>query len=486
MKKFVNRDEELNLIEDAVDILSDGKRLLRTPIIEFYGIEGIGKTTLLKKIQEKCRDRSLKCIWEDTSTSYRHLRAPKQLLSEKSPVVILVDSLDEANEEQLPEIEAGLSDLTESSSLFFVMASRKLERFDRTRTLMRKLTPVALKPFGRESCEEYFDSVERDIKPELRNTIYEWTRGYPLAMDVMVQAIVDKNLDTNKEQDRKQLISILTKKVIDQSILARSGSNYLEDQVYLLHLSVPRRFNLATMRAIIENFAEDFKLNNSLAYIALPDKINQATNALRWSMPQGGYSIDEPIRNICLMNLKILQPQKFIAINKFLAEWNERLAQEVSGPDRSRYLREYFYHLANSGQVADLPEILKEYMDQLLQQEETLDSFVQFYEEFLQDNELKEVLGENAKIVLAYIHKNLASRYRDFAEKAAETHQADYLRNFFLHTAENPEVKDFPLIFERELRDIRQQVSPDVYKQIIDGLSQREKFKSLLGEDFDG
>ena len=48
MNDFVNRETELALIDEAVEALLDKQRLLRTPIIEFYGVKGIGKTTLLE------------------------------------------------------------------------------------------------------------------------------------------------------------------------------------------------------------------------------------------------------------------------------------------------------------------------------------------------------------------------------------------------------------------------------------------------------
>src|SRR5205823_3232095 len=119
-------------------------------------------------------------------------------------------------------------------------------------------------------------------------------------------------------------------------------------------------------------------------------------------------------------------------------------------------------------------------------QKESDDSFIQFYEEFSRDDELQEALGEkNTRLVLSPIHGYLAKRYRVLAEKASELDQADYLRNFLFHTAHDPEVKDFPLLFEQEMRRIRQEVSPGVYKQLTDELSQDEEFKSLLEKGFD-
>src|SRR5207248_4673852 len=76
MSILVNRDEELQTIEGALDTLLDRKRLLRTPIIEFYGVEGIGKTILLKEVLQRCRGRHLEPIWLDKDkikNTYAHL-----------------------------------------------------------------------------------------------------------------------------------------------------------------------------------------------------------------------------------------------------------------------------------------------------------------------------------------------------------------------------------------------------------------------------
>lgn len=59
---FVNREKELRQIGEAIEILQDEQRLLRTPIIEFSGVQGIGKTTLLQQIKLICDKKSLLCI----------------------------------------------------------------------------------------------------------------------------------------------------------------------------------------------------------------------------------------------------------------------------------------------------------------------------------------------------------------------------------------------------------------------------------------
>ena len=62
MKLFVNREPELKLIDESFQALSDRKRLLRTPIIEVQGVGGIGKTSLLREVEQRCQDTQLPYI----------------------------------------------------------------------------------------------------------------------------------------------------------------------------------------------------------------------------------------------------------------------------------------------------------------------------------------------------------------------------------------------------------------------------------------
>src|SRR2546429_5321379 len=91
---FVNREKELGQISEAVETLQDEQRLLRTPLIEFSGVQGIGKTTLLQQVKAICDSKSLSCVMENagqwTSDDFHRV---KLLLGER-PVAIILDSLD--------------------------------------------------------------------------------------------------------------------------------------------------------------------------------------------------------------------------------------------------------------------------------------------------------------------------------------------------------------------------------------------------------
>lgn len=414
MTTLVNRDEELQTIDGALDTLLDSKRLLRTPIVEFYGVEGIGKTVLLEEVLRRCHSKNLKPIWlnndtiEDTYTDF--IQPTRELLKEKKKGVVIIDALDDLREKQLRELEEGLQDLIESRFLFVVLASRNEKTFDTYRSITRKLTSFHLQPLKHIDCEKYFEKFH-DLKPDFREVIYEWTRGYPLAMDIMATAIIGQKpgqgLNPFNRDDQFALLSILKKEVINQRLLARASTDdFPRLETLLTLLSVPRRFNLAIMQDIVEEFAPPYRRDNTLGYIALPDEINAIAMVLYWNLKRAGYSIDEPVRNLFLLKLRFEglnveqgKAHTYQEIHHFLARKNEALAAEVTGPDHIRYLEEWFYHLEESGEALDsVVQKITDTIEQLVESRSG-DLLVQFYEEFKHDQNLNSALGKSAHIL---------------------------------------------------------------------------------------
>jgi len=437
MELFVNRKTELQLINNSFDALLDRKRLLRTPIIELQGIKGIGKTSLLRQVEQRCHDIQLPYIWVDVGqnpsnvvheiiaqvkkyiqvdeiTSVQSVVYATKVLLKQGPVVMLFDAVDTADEDQLATIETLLRDLIDNERLFVVLASKKVLPFQQERSVTRKLTTLPLKPLDRENCNFYLNSLGGQIDPEMRDLIFEWTRGYPLAMNVMAQSI-SSGLDLRTEQGQRDSLSLLTNQVINQEVFAKIKPEkraYYQSALQLF--SVPRRFNLVIMQDLIEKFAPDLKRESSLAYFSLPKEINEATDVLNWSMLRAGFCVDEPIRNIFLLLLKIEQPQNYFAIHDFLAQISLRLAMEFSGSDRIRYIREYLYHTASNTSSSSLPSLLIQAIEMIMQGPP--ETFQQFSEEFSQDEELKERLGNYLATIDAMISAHLPKTNTDTQE----------------------------------------------------------------------
>ncbi|MBA2284457.1 MAG: hypothetical protein H0W02_03140 [Ktedonobacteraceae bacterium] len=434
----INREHELALIKRAFKELLASDKLLSTPIIDFFGVDGIGKTSILYAIKEMCQAQGLLCIWIDANQhilqlshdligQVKHRLPLKQMLAtedvytqsvqatrdllEREPVVVIVDSIDATNEELLQWIEAMLHDLIEDPHLFVILASKQKLSFDSDRSLGRKLTPFQLRPLDWRSSESYLNTIDNKSLSESesrrfsesKEIIFHWTRGYPLAMNAMAAAI-KTGLDPQRAEHQSLLVDIIIKQVIDNSLLTRVElAERDKRKAYLSLLSMPRRFNLVIMQELIDKFDATLKLKSRLKYMGLPKSIDQHIDVLDWDVRQAGYTIDEPIRNLFQLYRRIKDPASFRAIHAFLAQRNAELAAEVSGTDRVRFLKEYLYHSAHSEDPAALAPIVSRTLERI--QQEPDDAFVQFEAEFSHDSELQDALGQdNVASIYAFIH----------------------------------------------------------------------------------
>jgi len=445
MSVFVDRDRELQLIEDAFERLQDEQRTLPNPILEFYGVGGIGKTLLLEKIKERCESSGFPYIWIDlikgkntlqnevisqvknylqdgiTHLELSAVSITEALLKQKRPVIMLFDAVDEASSEQLQEIEGLLRNLINDDNLFVVLTSKTKIEFKNERSIARKIKLYTLNALDRNSCEEYLDkweqhriSPENQIDKDVRELIIAWTQGYPLAMNVMIEAI-NQRVDPRTEPGKQKILGLLQKQVIDQEILKGIEEKRKDFYFTLLRLlSVPRRSNLVIIEELIKKFAPDIALERkgSLAYFSLPNELYEATRILSWNMERAGFAVEAPVRHLFLLLYRSTRPQECFAVHDFLATLNQQLANEATGQDRARYAREYLYHLANNPLIAQqdqqINEAILKWPPAILQP---------FFEEFAQDLELKETLGPYLAPIEAAIQQRTLQMKEDRERK---------------------------------------------------------------------
>jgi hypothetical protein len=438
-EKFINRDSEMRIIQEAFDALVDSEQLLSTPIIDFFGVDGIGKTSVLRQIEHLCTKRNISYIWLDVGASRSQfvrsisrqmkkytittehvtastsgsfydssVQAIKKLLAKNPPVVALLDSVDITSEQQSDWIEMMLRDVTDDTNLCVVLASRQKLSFEDDWPMARKLTPFQLKPLDQEHSELYLQRVGQRIPEDTRKIIFKWTHGYPLAMNTMVQAIDKQPFDLEKDEDKHKLVDIITKRVIDEEVLAKVEPAKLEQYKEGLGLlSFPRRFNLRIIQELFPKFAPSFvsDFRSKLAYMALPGDLNQNTDVLHWDPPRAGFTVDQAVRNIFLLQQEVKRPAFFYDVHAFLAKKNMELLNVVNGTDRMRYLREYMYHSVYSVDAHVLPTTIEEVMKKIVPTSSG-EEVIQFIEEFAVDEELREALGSNVLIIDTLVKEN--------------------------------------------------------------------------------
>ncbi len=511
MSLFVNREEELQLIEERCTALVQNKPV-QQQIIEFHGVGGIGKTALLQRIKRHCSQRQLPSIWTDASQStalfsheviqqvqtYGVQFAPKnndwlsqsvdatRALVNHKPAVFLIDCLDSAGDEQLGWIEQMLDQLVKESRLLFVLASQRKVSFDHTMSLARKLDTIQVKSLNKASCLDYVSRWSQQIAPEIQEIVFDWTGGYPLAVNVMVQAIQDEALDPRKSTDQKQLMQRITEQVINRGVLARAVFTPADLEWYQTMLdlfSVPRRYNLDIMQKMIEKFAERYKLSSSLAYLSLPKRLDQRTDILSWDRSRSGYSLEAPIRHIFLTKLKIEQLERYMEIHSFLAETNWRLAIESPGTDRIRYLQEYLYHSAHCENSSMLPQVIEKTFQKIISEPTTYFSI--FREEFEKDEELKSVLGGQAVLVMSHIYQHLAKLNLQAAIDSTSLDPKECifsLQEFFYYRISDPMGSDVLSVAQQSIQKIVKEMPSEICYKLCEELSRDTKVLERLKE----
>jgi hypothetical protein len=489
MEPFINRETELRLIDSALDDLLDRERLLRTPIIDFYGIKGIGKTRLLNATIQKCDAKQIPCITIaiDQDPPIEQSIADAKTRLKQGSLVMLFDSVDATNERQIVQLEKMLNELVIHNNLFIILTSNGSVSFKQGKSIERKLTTFLLEPFDYANSNLYLDSLDYTLKPDIRDLIFEWTHGYPLAMEVIVEAITEKMIDPTNDQGKKELITFVVEQVINKGILAKVKPDELAwFQTTLNLLAVPRRFNLVIMQKLIEYFEPELKLASSLSYIVLPKRIFQATGMLDWNIAKAGFALDDSIRHILLLQLKMLHPHRYHEINSFLAEVNWSNTIETSGSDRVRYQLEYLYHSANSVEEKQLAPLLETTIQQIiLDAKNAPDQLIQFREEFILDNELKEALGTYAIHVLDQVEVNLAQEmYTAATLEKVDEKRIRYLHNFFTYAIRDSTLIDLPEDLQENMRQLLSQESRATLVKLEEELALQSKLSSMLERTF--
>ena len=478
-------------------------------------LRGLGRRSILSKVIERCHENNVPYIQVNASNNTDELlltiaeegrkyalasvfqKSDEDFFSqsvnvtstilEQGPLVMLLDAIDVTNEDQLEQVEHLLGELIVYNKLFVILTSRRSITFEHERSVARKMIPYAVQPFDRDSCELYLNAITFQLSPELRECIFEWTRGYPLAMNIMVDAIARQGFNPLQVSDQQPLVDILFERVVIRGLLSTvQPEEYGWFQRALTLLAVPRRFNLVIMQKLIEEFEPDMKLPNSLAYIVLPKRIGQATGVLGWNLDRAGYSIDDPVRNILLLYLKITTPERYVAISQFLVELNWKNALEVTGSDRIRYQREYLYHsVAGAGQE-QLPQIVEQTVQLIIQDAQAKpDQLVQFAEEFDQDSELQTALEPHTSIAQDLIYSELAQRMNELAitEKDKEKRK-QYLQSFFLYTLRIPDIRKKPDLLNEQISALISREDPLLVKELYDVLGKNDVFREVLGDEF--
>ncbi len=511
MLDIINREKELSKVDEALKDLTEDVRLVQTPILGFYGVKGIGKSRLLAEVVKRCQQyQQVYCLKIqaqrdlpkfsdavlDQIRSYLHKDVPQpasledsiqvteDLLSEQRLLVMTVDAIDNTDEQQVSDLEKFLSTLVEHNTIFIVLASQREISFERQRNVALKMHPYPVEPLDREHSKAYLSTLSSSLSTEEQELILQWTGGYPLAMIEMVHAF-QGGLPLNREPIMERVFE----RVIVEELLATVDDKEVSwFRTILCLLAVPRRFNLMLMQILIEKFEPDHRLSSSLAYMAWPRKITKATGVLHWDVERAGFTIEEPIRTILLLPLKIGNTQRYRAINQFLAKINWENAIESQDFDRVQYEKEAFYHrLVTATTSAEKSEIVKETMLLIVKNaKEQPDQLILFEEELLKDHELQKELNSYLLPVLDQLYWAIADDlHLAYQRETDQEKRMDTLYNMLHYVACISDSENARAIIKERVALLLRQTDPTWLLNIYKQLGQDKQFVTVMGDEYD-
>lgn len=450
--QFVGRDRELALVADKVEHAQAGLRL-RAPMINFWGVGGIGKTWLLQQIKHRYRfdpehklarptfvldydfdgaaKEEINVIHALTSRLEAELAAQSLLqgeraellqnakektavatsafielllsLAEETTPLILFDTAEEIDTDQWPDLEeAFLEPLLENERILVITSGRRRAPWWRRVEVRRRAEPIGkchVRPFDRQTIADQFAALDIPSAPVLANKLFDYTGGNPqLAYEISRSFLALTQADTMSlppqtgAQFRQQVQAIL------QAYLADIWDQVPADLQTMINLLAPLRvYRTEELRAMMTrasykpNEMTDIKLLRTLR------RLEQETHFVWWDDGRNGYVTDRPARAILNQISRLKDEATFQETESYILEFYWRWARKYANSNISYVIEILFHQATLAGSKSEtLPtldsfEPTLKFIDGLL-----FDSKLTVQRRLQEDEELRSTLGEPA------------------------------------------------------------------------------------------
>lgn len=403
---FVNREYELDIVKERVDIIRYGGTVFQA-LINFFGVIGIGKTMLVQEIYKRMRAQGIPCalvdfarddkyrhpirgsvtLLEDVAASvagrvelqplafqdlcvgfwkeYRAERPESSLLEQRDrvteaflayadrllrhvgrvPMVLLFDTTEAGEQEVLDWLEREVFiPLLRTERAVVVIAGRVPWRLKEFQ-VRRRTYQYRLEPFGRETAEKQLREY-RHLTPK----IIEVTFGHPDANRRLVEKVYEleqKEGPFSPQQfdaHKALLVRDLVEELIDSRVLADMPVEVRQ----ALHLIAPlRQFDVSALRHMLTLFLpEEFGKKSGHYFLTMIRRMVETT-VVEWDSAHKGYAIDPTARRMLALDMQLHRPDDFIDVDEeaiiLYDDWIQRIPEA-----RSRYLVEKLYHTAEA------------------------------------------------------------------------------------------------------------------------------------------
>lgn len=442
-EEFVGRLDELSEVEQRVQQGIEGQKI-DLPVLNFWGIEGSGKTWLVHHIARTYRGRgepteeggkstftaildfgqfdsfewgprSLAALLEPAirdiihqtgeevaetgadllieaeSASARQISAEGLAqsfvdwiisLTENFIPIILFDTIEQISDDALSQVEVYfIEPLVSTDRVVLVTAGRReVARWRRFAVRSRHDAPIELGAFGPEDTDDQVKRQGFELPGEL---IYTYSFGLAYASQVLAMAISElSNGHGGDEEFLKENEGRLIPwlEALDAYLL-RSITPGQRD---VLHkLCVLRTIREGALFYLLPDMEDD-------VYRELLDEL-EATRLVWWDPESGTYTMNPSLRRLLSLRLRLQEPDTFSRRHRRAADYYSRVI-EANPYDCGPLLIEAIYHLAHG-----YPEEASEKIEELLSPNLSADNFTvggaeNLLEQLAEDEELARAL----------------------------------------------------------------------------------------------
>jgi len=405
--QFANRASEKELTQRKIREAQTGP-ILR-PLLEFYGVIGIGKTWLLEHLREVYRygSEASRSLARPTLTamvdlgSYSTLaqyyfllqRLVNQLLeqlgkeaasyasdgqyfqreralslrqrteaagifaelinklAERSTPILIFDTTEQADEKLLDWLEEEIIYPTiRTDRVVYIFSGRRPLRWKKFE-VRRRVEPHEVCPFGRGMMIEQFRPLAAEA---IAAPIYDYSFGHPLASREIFKTLQELSrqqgltLDTGRVKDWEEDIRLTVDNRVIEYRFLRDVPERLKP--LLRTICVLRQFNANPLRRFASEFLQTDEAGEAYADkpgIFYLDVIRDMvdTTLVYWSKAYGGYVLDPVVRKIMAKNLLMRDKAAYIARHSLAQSIYDGWIEQYPR-NSGGFLIERTYHLA--------------------------------------------------------------------------------------------------------------------------------------------
>ncbi|MCP4349889.1 MAG: ATP-binding protein [Desulfobacterales bacterium] len=406
----VNRVEQLNMVREILNKIIHG-RVQPYLIINWYGIPGIGKTTLGLMIEELCEKMSVPflctgfhdkysddekilrkleytndytLILENIINEYKN-HIPKEFqnvllqyrketdsklrqerfkhvvdifldflneLTAKGPVVLLFDSTEDADPDLIIWLEEKIiSPLLMAGKCLFIWTGRYQQVWNeygvRQRVILEKLDPLPL-----EATKQHIESILKNNPMPYETEEEAESEGARIYRLTMGHPLCNEEVvGAIREYKAKG------KDAADDDLIYILMEKVID--VFVMKgvepelsqacriLAAIRQFDVTILQQILSKFVIYFKETKS--YLKVIGEFT-ATSIVEWDSNRKGYALDEIIRHILSQYMRLKEKKQYLDIVETAADIYKAYIEEVT-ENRSIYILERLFHQATINNI---------------------------------------------------------------------------------------------------------------------------------------